>query len=67
MKMLVAKLAQMVNCCLTKSDAMLPMAQMATGNISLACTCKYILYIYNNIIYYIYIYIHTYIVNAKSE
>ena len=33
--MLVAKLAQMGNICLDKSDAMWPMAQMATGSVSL--------------------------------
>ena len=43
-KMLVAKLAQMGNFCLAKSDAMWPMAHMATVGASLAsiicnCTC----------------------------
>ena len=36
MKMLVAKLAQMGNFCLAKSDAMWPMTQMATDSTSLA-------------------------------
>ena len=36
MKMLVAKLAQMGNFCLAKSDVMWPMAQMATGSVGLA-------------------------------
>ena len=38
MKMLVAKLALMINFCLAKSDAMWPMAQMATESASLAPT-----------------------------
>ena len=36
MKMLMDNLAQMGNFCLAKSDAMWPMAQMATGSASLA-------------------------------
>ena len=36
MKMLVAKLAQMGNFCLAKCNVMWSMAQMATGNASLA-------------------------------
>ena len=36
MKMLLSKLAQMGNFCLAKSDAMWPMAQMATDSASLA-------------------------------
>ena len=35
-KMLVVKLVQNGNCCLAKSDAMLSLAQVATGNASLA-------------------------------
>ena len=34
--MLVVKLVQNGNCCLAKSDAMLSMAEVATGNASLA-------------------------------
>ena len=36
MKMLLAKLAQMGNFCLAKSDAMWSIAQMTTGSASLA-------------------------------
>ena len=35
--MLVVKLAQMGNFCFAKSDAMWPMAQMATGTATLDC------------------------------
>ena len=44
-KMLMAKLAQMGNFCLAKSDAMWPMAQMATSSASL----EYVIVIITNI------------------
>ena len=40
-KMLVAKVAQMGNFCLAKSDAMWPMAQMAIGSASLGLGIDY--------------------------
>ena len=52
-KMQVAKLAQMGNFCLAKSDVRWPMAQMATGSASLDIYI-YIFYIYT---YFIYIYL----------
>ena len=43
-KMLVAKLAQMGNFCLAKSDVTWPLAQMATGSTSLAISFIIIIY-----------------------